>query len=248
MRNFINYIISILKQTILIICFLLDIIGIVIFYYKNFTIPQYFYYILPLIGFFYANYHIYKENLPEINISLSKINNYPLKLNHCADDFIDFRICYNLYINNSGNNAGIIENIELKLSSFCKIKEEFILNKIEIKFDNFYILEKSNYFKPISSRDKVKFPIILKPKETITKSLVLELTIAGKDRNDYINTLKWINNIEFYLYADTKNNNISSKKKYTIIVDKKEIDTFRIESEANVEIVDAVFEETNNNN
>lgn len=247
MDKFFKYLYFILKNTALIICFVLDIVGALIVYFGNLDIPQYVFYIVLMIGFIISNYRVYIENSPEINISISRLREYPFKALHCTNTSIDLMVSYNLYINNFGNNVGIVEDIQVELVKFCNIKDKFLLDRIDVGFSKYFV-SNIEIFAPLEfmkNKEAVKFPIIIEPRKTENKILILYLRVSGSDRDDYIKTFNWINDFEFKLLLTVKNNNVEKKIKYQIILSKQDVNEYRIkEEESNIEL-EQLFETSN---
>lgn len=71
-----------------------------------------------------------------------------------------------------------------------------------------------------------EFPILLEPKKSINKILILYIKIEGINKEDYLKTIEWMNDIEFSLKLKTKNNNIEKNKTYKLIISKEDIQNF----------------------
>jgi len=244
MNKILTYLALVLKNTILLICLGLDIIGIIVTYFSNLEIPSYVFYSLLVIGFVFANYRIYIENSPEINISVSPLRQFHFKSRACGENRIDLMINYNLFINNFGNNVGIVEDIIVELVKFSEIKDKFLLSKVNVKFSEYFIAEEE-IFTPLEfmkHQKEAKYPIVLEPKKTLNKILILYLEIAGTNREDYLNTLNWLNDFEFDLLVSTRNNNIKKQEKYKIVLPIKELNDFRIQQEKSEEELKAFFD------
>lgn len=247
MTKFLKYLLFIFKNTALIICFVLDIIGALIVYFGNFNIPQYVFFIVLIIGFIISNYRVYVENSPEINVSISPLREYPFKSKSCENNYIDLMISYNLYINNFGNNVGIVEDIKAELIKFCNIEDEFLLDKIGIHYSGYFV-SNTEIFTPLEfmkDKEAVKFPLILEPRKTENKVLILYLQIYGKDRDDYIRTFNWVNDFEFKLLLTVKNNNVEKIIKYKIILSKDDLNNFRIQAEQSKVKLEELLENMN---
>lgn len=233
MDKFLKYLFFIMKNTVLIVCFFVSLVGSLTVYLGYLNIPQYVFYIVLMIGFIISNYRVYVENSPEINVSISPLREHPFKSKSCGDHYIDLMVNYNLYINNFGNNVGIVEDIKVELVKFCKIEDEYLLDKIGVKFSEYFISNKE-IFTPIEflkHKEAVKFPIILEPRKTESKVLILYLEIYGSDRDEYLRTLDWINDFEFKLLLTVKNNNVEKLIKYQIILSKNDLADYRIKAE-----------------
>lgn len=227
------YLSLVFKNIFLLICIGLDIIGIIVTCFSSLEIPSYVFYSILVVGFIFANYRIYVENSPEINISISPLRQYYIKARACGENHIDLMINYNLFINNFGNNVGIVENIIVELIKFSEIKDEFLLSKVDVKFSEYFIAEEE-IFTPLEfmkHQKETKYPIVLEPKKTLNKILILYIEIAGNNRKDYINTIEWLNDFEFNLLVTTRNNNIKKQEKYKIVIPIKQLNDFRIQEE-----------------
>ncbi|KJS87687.1 MAG: hypothetical protein JM58_03180 [Peptococcaceae bacterium BICA1-8] len=62
MNKLVTYLSLIIKNSVLLICLGLDVIGMLITYYGNIELPSYLFTAILLIGFIVANYRIYLEN------------------------------------------------------------------------------------------------------------------------------------------------------------------------------------------
>ncbi|KJS87686.1 MAG: hypothetical protein JM58_03175 [Peptococcaceae bacterium BICA1-8] len=150
---------------------------------------------------------------------------------------------YNLFINNFGNNVGIIEDIIVELVKFSKIKDEFLLSKVNVKFTEYFVSEEE-IFTPLEfmkHKTQVKYPIVLEPKKTVNKILIIYLEVSGANREDYLNTINWINDFEFKLIVSTRNNNIFKQEKYKIVLPIQEFNEYRIKHEKSNEELQAFF-------
>ena len=176
---------------------------------------------------------IYIQNSPEINISLSLLREYPFKSKDCGETYIDLMINYNLYINNSGNNVGVIEDIHVDLLGFSKVKDEFLLSKVGLKFYEYFIADKE-IFTPLEfmkDKQKAVYPILLNPKETHKKVLILYVEISGENRQEYLETIEWLQDLKFELKVKTLNNNKIKYRKYQIVVPIDKINKFIVKTE-----------------
>lgn len=228
-KRFCKYMFFVIKNTCMIICLVLDIIGMLLVFFTKISIPNNIYFIILVIGFILANYEIYKENAPEINMSTSLLNKYPYKAIDSGESYINAMVNFNLYINNFGNNVGIIESIEVNLIRFCNNKDEFLLKKVGIGFKEYFVADKE-LFTPLEfmkEKFESKFPIILQPKTTVNKVLILYIDIEGENQKDYNEIMVWMSDIEFLVKLKTKNNNVEKNIIYKLIVSKDELEKFR---------------------
>ena len=79
----------------------------------------------------------------------------------------------------------------------------------------------------MKDKTETEFPILLEPKKSIKKILILYIEISGSDEEDYHKTIKWMKDIEFSLKLRTKNNNIERNITYKVLVPKNDIENFR---------------------
>lgn len=240
MKRFILYLYSILKNIIFLLALVLDIIGIVITYYTDFSIPQWIYYAIFMIGFIYSNYKVYIDNAPQLNMASSLLREYPFKTKGgCTESSCSLMANYNLYINNNSNNVGIIEDIKVSFLGFCNIKDEYILKKIGISFDGYFISQEE-IFSPLEfMKDKhaTKFPIIIEPKQTVKSILILYVTIDEHTRQEYIDTLEWMDDFQLEIVANAKNDSIQRKIIHKISISQKQIcEYIKEEERLNIEL------------
>jgi len=238
-KRFIKYMWFVVKDIFMIVCLGLDIASIIIAYQASIDIPEWIYIVVLVIGFIGANYKIYIDNAPEITLNTSLLNKYPYKVRSAGNSYVNLMVNYNLYIQNSGSNAGIVENINVELCGFSKCKDRFLLDKVGVKYKDFFVADEE-VFTPLEfMKHKVEtaFPIILQPKELVKKILILYIDIDGVDEEDYRNTLDWMQDIEFRILVDVKNNNVEKHNKYKIRVAKSDIENARVhEQESNKEL------------
>jgi len=174
---------------------------------------------------------------------VSPLRQYHFKAKDCGENYIDLMVNYNLFINNFGNNVGIIEDIIVELVKFSKIKDEFLLSKVNVKFTEYFVSEEE-IFTPLEfmkHKTQVKYPIVLEPKKTVNKILIIYLEVSGANREDYLNTINWINDFEFKLIVSTRNNNIFKQEKYKIVLPIQEFNEYRIKHEKSNEELQAFF-------
>lgn len=240
-KRFLKYVWYVIKDGVMLICLGLDIVGIIISYTTNFDIPQWVYIMILTLGFIGANYKIYIDNAPEITLNTSLLNKHAYKVRSAGNNYVNLMVNYNLYIENASNNAGIVEKINVELLGFSKCKDVFLLDKVGVKYNEFFVADEE-VFTPLEFlKHKVEttFPIIIEPKGLIKKILILYIDIRGYDENDYKNTLEWMQDIEFLITLDVKNNNIEKQNRYKIKVSKEDIEQARIrEKKSNEELED----------
>lgn len=231
--RFIRYLLLIVKNTALLVSVVISLIAAGFEYVGEFDVPNYILYLILLYGFVQANYSLYMKNAPEINISASLLHKNALKMKHREQEYISFTANYNLYINNCGNNVGIVENVKVDLIKFCKVKDKYLLNKIDVEFKEAFIADKEIYpmMDFMKEKDATKYPIIIDPKKTEKKILCISIDIAGTNREDFLETIEWIEDLEFCLQVDVKNNNLQKKLRYTIVLSKAMIAKFREDQE-----------------
>jgi len=228
----------------MIICLALDIVGIILVYQTELVIPNWVYIAVLIFGFIIANYKIYVENAPEITVNTSLLNKYPYKVRGAGESYVNLMVNYNLYIQNPSNNAGVVEKIDVELIGFSKCKDIFLLNKVGVKYKEFFIADEE-LFTPLEfmkHKIETEFPIIMEPKALIKKVLILYIDIAGNNEDDYQNTMKWMHDIEFLMTVDVKNNNVEKRNRYKIRVSKSDIEQTRIREKKNNEEFEDFFE------
>lgn len=227
--RFLKYIWYVLKNAFMVVSIFIDILGILITYSTNYKIPKHMYSIILVVGFIISNYRIYIDNAPYINMSVSLLNRYPFKSQGCGESYIKLMVNFNLYINNFGNNVGIIEDAIVELIGFSDINDKYLIDKVGVKFTEYFISDEEIFPSLEFMKNKVEteFPILLEPKESINKVLILYIEISGSDKDDYLKTMEWMNDMEFSLKLRTKNNNLEKNKSYKIVVSKSEIEVFR---------------------
>lgn len=227
-KSFATYLCNIIKNVVFIICFALDILGAMVIYFGKFTLPNYTYYVVLLVGFVISNYQLYSKNAPQINISCTLLRKYPFKALHCNDTYVSLMANYNIYINNSSNSAGIIEDIKVDLNKFCNVKDKYLLDKINVSFEEYFISNKE-IFTPLEfmkSKEEVNFPILIDPKSNVRKILILYIEIQENSREDFKKTLAWIDDFKFVVTVTTINNNIKKDIIYNIKLSKDKISEF----------------------
>lgn len=245
MGRFLKYLWYVIKDIFMIVSLFLEILGVIITYSTSYEVPNYIYGIILVVGFIISNYRIYIDNAPDINISVSLLNKYPFKSLDCGDSHIRLMVNFNLYINNYGNNVGIIEDAIVDLIGFSDIKDEYLLDKVGVKFNKFFISDEE-IFAPLEfmkNKVETEFPILLEPKKSIKKILILYIEISGTDEEDYLKTIEWMKDIEFSLKLRTKNNNVEKNKTYKIVVSKNKIDSFRKKENQSQKHIAECFEE-----
>lgn len=238
-KRFVKYMWYIAKDIFMIVCIGLDIVGVIVECQINVEIPQWIYIIILVVGFIGANYKLYIDNAPEITLNTSLLNKYSYKVRSAGNSYVNLMVNYNLYIQNSSSNAGIVEKIDVDLLGFSKCKDKFLVDKVGVKYNEFFVADEE-VFTPLEfmkHKVETKFPIILGPKELIKKILILYIDIDCTDEEDYRNTLKWMQDIEFMVTVDVKNNNVEKQNKYKIKVAKVDIENARIhEMKSNEEL------------
>lgn len=244
-KRFAKYIWYIIRDVFMIICFGLDVVGMIVSYQSNINIPQWIYTVILIIGFIVANYKIFVDNAPEITVNTSLLNKYPYKVRSSGDNHVNLMVNYNFYMQNSSNNAGVIEKVEVELLGFSKCKDDFLLERVGVKFKEFFIADEEIFTPMEFMKNKVEteFPIIIEPKQLINKILILYIDIDGESEEDYQKTIEWMQDIEFQVIVDVKNNNIEKQNKYKIKVSKEDIEKARVHDVKSNEEVRAFFEE-----
>lgn len=239
----ISYILDLIKSSVTRFFFFMEIVGILLYIFTNLEITIIHLIILFALGLTVSNYKIYADNLPGINMNTSLLNKSPIRIGFASDNIIDFKICYNLYINNNGNTTGIIENIKVELVKFCNIKDEFLTNKLGVEFKGFFISD-AETFAPIAYKEnqvETKYPIILNPNQLIKKVLIMEICIRERNEEEYLKTIEWINDIEFRIITNVKYNNTDRQQAINLVVYKKDIEQRRKEHLKDFENLDDVF-------
>lgn len=229
----------------MIICFALDVVGIILVYQTEVVIPSWAYIAVLVFGFIIANYKIYMDNAPEITVNTSLLNKYPYKVRGAGNSYVNLMVNYNLYIQNPSNNAGVVEKIDVELIGFSKCKDKFLLDKVGIKYKEFFIADEE-LFTPLEfmkHKIETEFPIIMEPKALIKKVLILYIDIDGDNEDDYQNTMKWMHDIEFLMMVDVKNNNVEKRNSYKIRVSKNDIEQARIREKKSIEELEDYFNE-----
>lgn len=243
-KRFFKYLWYVIKDIFMIICFGLDVVGVILTYQTDIDIPSWIYIVVLVVGFIIANFKIYVDNAPEITINTSLLNKYPYKVRNAGESYVNLMVNYNLYIQNPSNNAGVVEKINVELQSFSKCKDPFLLDKVGIKYKEFFIADEE-IFTPLEfmkHEKETEFPIIIEPKGLLNKVLILYIDIDGDNEEDYKNTLEWMRDIEFVMTVDVKNNNIEKQNKYKITVSKNDIEQARIREKKSNEAIKDWFD------
>lgn len=242
-RKVISYILDLSKNSISRVFFLLDIVGVALIIFTDLEITVTHLVFLFAIGLIVSNYKIYADNLPGLSMSTSLLNKSPFRIIHADNQSIHFNACYNLYINNDGNVTGVIENINVELVKFCNFNDEYLTNKIGVKFKGCFISDEKT-FAPITyikNQAETKYPIIINSKQIITKVLTLEICISESSEENYLKTLEWINDIEFKIITNVKYNNTDQQQVIKQFVYKKDIEQRGKEFLKNLENSDDIF-------
>lgn len=188
-----------LKDTILIGSLIIDGIALLAIYFGEIKIPGVLLIIVLFIGIISSNYKIYIESLPKKNCNISLLRDRPFKIKNSYENGIDLMVSYNIFFDNASNTTGVVENIDVKLKNYGKSTDEFVLSKIGFIFEEYFIAEEEVFASLEFQKCKkaTKMPFRVAPKDNIGKVIIIYLNIKGTDEEDYINTIKWLDEIAF---------------------------------------------------
>lgn len=192
--KFLNYIKLLFKNAILLLCFVLDLIGLIITYTGELNIPKYVLILILFVGILYSSFKIYESNMPEINSTITPIKDNWYRSKCIGENFSEFQLTYNMYLNNYGAAVGVIEDINVSLKKYGSDSDSFLKTLVDFSFTECVVSDEE--IPPaldfLSSSKKVKYPIMIEPKKTLNKYLMLVMNVKGNERVDYLGTIDWL--------------------------------------------------------
>jgi len=191
-RRIFNYTIFILKQWFV---WVFSAVSIIEFIFKSCGkemegIPHWAGITLFLIGFTLANYKAYRVNAPGININIFQMEK-PIIIRDYSDVKINFIYRCHYNINNCGNNAGFINQVDFSDPEMFNVKDEFVLSNSSIELQQNLIATKELHKWSLDlnlEKRLEKFPRTVKNNDPMVRYLILDVVIKGNHEN-FLNEL-----------------------------------------------------------
>ena len=193
-RQFTNFTLRILRQTILYILLALDLIGLVITYNSRIQLPTWLLTIIPIVAIFLAGFNIYRQGTADIRIDLIEEEDPQYYCNNLKGDRqYNFRGKINGHLFNFGSQSGVLETISYKVG-FNDIFNEFVISRMFLACNVSPLLagkvdpSDNNYVDK-----KIELPLVLKSSDILPFTLILDIRILVTPNEEFIwQVLDWL--------------------------------------------------------
>ncbi len=218
---------QLLKESSFLAFFALDVIGLVISYFTNFTVPYWIFVLIFVLALFFGGFNIYRKGTADIRIEISDQPDSILCI-HLTKDDLFFDLTVSGYLVNFGLQSGILENIETYLWA-NNIKDDYALSRI-YRYKMFP-LHKGKITPQLLHENKYpkldnlfEFPIALLPGNMEPFTLGLRLRIVTKftqnKKEAFEDFIEWLDAYELSLCYTVRQNNGSYRRETRLKIPK----------------------------
>jgi hypothetical protein len=199
-----NYTKLTFKSVILYITFFLDLVGMVLTYYKRLEIPEWIFFALPAIAFYLTGYLIYKNSSPSITVNLPDKDDVKISKSQFS-----YTVLMKTSITNYGLKPGSLEDIKVNFIGINEIVDEFLLSNLNISVDppEIFKEEPNIHLLELMRRDyEFKLPLIILPDTFQHLYIYTNLYIYSSDDKELNKAFEWLKQIDFelkYKYKDS---------------------------------------------
>lgn len=210
LRKFRFFTIQLLKETFFLLFIFLDIVGLILLYWKDIEIPIWLFALLPIIGIYAGSFNIYRRNSADIRVQFFEIEDTQFKVSGTHSDIPQsFIASINGNIVNYGYKTGVLEEFSVGLLSINDIKDSFHLKKLNIGFSTSPLLPKKEFIKwsPRGySYERINLPLVLEKNKIIPCCVALEIDLLSTNLDELAKMLKWFKSIKIQIqYSTTQN-------------------------------------------
>lgn len=222
LKCFVNYLILLFKNYIFAICFVFDILGIIVQLFNIINIPGWILTLILIIGIVVANFCIYLTYVKDsisfeyfFNDDLTKLNSTVVSV---YDNNLNIQLNYTSIISNNNDTTCKIKDIDI--NKFTLVPS---ITGLDITMGNIQVLDFNN--------NRLKYPLLLKPKESLTIKLIINLSLSAKNKEKYLSSFNLLSNINFEICINSIENNSIKTNKHLIILTKDLLNKYYLENE-----------------
>ncbi len=221
------YSMQILKESSFLVFLALDVIGVLIAYFANFTVPYWVFGLIFVLAVFFGGFNIYRKGTADIRIEISDQPDSLLCVNLTKDELL-YDLAISGYLVNFGLQSGILENIVPYLWA-NNIKDDYVLSRI-FRYKTFplhkgkinpQLLHENKYAK---SDNHFEFPIALMPGEIEPFTLGIRLRIVTQftqnKKEAFEDFVEWLDTYELSLCYTVRQSNGSYKRETQVKIPK----------------------------
>ena len=230
LRHLLYFSLRLLREMILYIAFILELMGILITYFTSFKVPVLGLWLFPIIAIYLAAFNIYRKGAADIRIVFLDPKEAEFICSGGHEDICqEFSTALYGHFVNFGPQSGVIENIDSRFG-LNGLYDAFVIRRLRIGIHLSPLIAGKASVHQSKERltDKYKgqidFPLVLNPGTIQPFTMILKLYINTFNSNEIADFIKWLKEIDVHFrYMARQANGVRNQHSDLIIPAKRKL-------------------------